>query len=88
MSRINMEENFGNSSQQASMPPFQVSPHGIVEVWREESRSSVMMGGSSSTIHENSTLVATDVAAIAVVNSAIKAGDQGISKKAGDKGKI
>ena len=32
MSRINMEENFGNSSQQASMPPFQVSPHGIVEV--------------------------------------------------------
>lgn len=46
-----------------------------------------MMGGSSSTIHENSTLVATDVAAIAVVNSAIKAGDQGIQRKKGIKGR-
>ena len=29
MSRINKEENFGDYSQHVSMPPFQVSPHGI-----------------------------------------------------------
>ena len=56
----------------------------FAEVRREESHRSVMMGGSSSTIYENSALVAINSAASAAAN----AGGQGISKKAGGKGKI
>ena len=55
----------------------------FVEVQREESHRSVIIRGSSSTIYENSALVATEAAKVAA-----NAGGQGISKKAGGKGKI
>ncbi|RVW77123.1 hypothetical protein CK203_047761 [Vitis vinifera] len=40
----------------------------FVEVRREENRTSVMMGGYSSIIHENSTIVATDATASVATN--------------------
>ena len=46
-----------------------------------------MIGGSSSTIYENSALVATEAAKVAA-NATANAGGQGISKKAGGKGKM
>ena len=46
-----------------------------------------MIRGSSSTIYENSALVATEAAKVAA-NATANAGGQGISKKAGGKGKI
>ena len=42
----------------------------FVEVRREENRTSVMMGGYSSIIHENSTIVATDATASVATNLA------------------
>ena len=59
----------------------------FVEVQREESHRSVIIRGSSSTIYENSALVATEAAKVAA-NATANAGGQGISKKAGGKGKI
>ena len=58
------------------------------EVQKEESHRLVMMGDSSSTIHENSTFVVTKVVNVAA-SVASNIGGQGISKKAwGNKAKI
>ena len=51
------------------------------EVQKEESHRLVMMGDSSSTIHENSTFVVTKVVNVAA-SVASNIGGQGISKKA------